>query len=95
MVRDLCAAPQLPGGGVQIGPMLPPDPVEAETVPADLAQVFCRAEEVSAREIGQDVFLWQMAGRNFFVGTPQTMIADDLSDLLGQMCARGLVRAEG
>ncbi|ARE81919.1 coenzyme PQQ synthesis protein D (PqqD) [Roseovarius mucosus] len=125
VVRDLCAAPELPGSGVQIGPMLPPDPVEAETVPADLAQVFCRAEEVSAREIGQDVFLWQMAGRNFFrlnpvagavwalleepcyghdiaetlaevfVGTPQTMIADDLSDLLGQMCARGLVRAEG
>jgi hypothetical protein len=124
LVSDLCAAPTLPGRRVQIGPVLPPEPVEAEAMPVDLAQVFCRAAEVSAREIGQDVFLWQMAGRNFFrlnpvagavwallqepcrgheiadvlaevfLGTPQETIADDLSDLLGQMCARGLVAIE-
>ncbi len=122
-VHRAFAAGHLPAPELEIDAPLPPDPIEGDVSLADLSGVYCRAAEVSAREIGEDVFLWQMEGRNFFrlnpvagavwdlleepatgheiaatlmdvfADTPAEIIAADLSALLGQLSARGLVTA--
>ncbi|WP_093033589.1 PqqD family protein [Roseovarius azorensis] len=66
LIRRTFDSARLPAPGIEIGPPLPPAPLESPAPAADLRQTFHRAQDVTDRVIGGDTFLWQMAGRNFF-----------------------------
>ncbi|MEX1235302.1 MAG: PqqD family protein [Roseovarius sp.] len=70
LVRSTFWATEIPRHETPLGPALPVEEPDERAQPADLSAHYARAGDVITRRIGDDTFLWQMKGRNFFSLNP-------------------------
>ncbi|MGK7653232.1 PqqD family protein [Roseovarius sp. B08] len=66
LIRETFEAAGIPRLKAPLAPALPLSDPDADAPPADLSLRVVRASDVVTRQIGEDMFLWQMADRNFF-----------------------------